>query len=42
MSVAMDSGFLQTNQVNGHMMMIEKNSLEIAGLLAGWIEKHVH
>lgn len=27
---------------NGHMMMIEKNNLEIAGFLADWIEKHVH
>ena len=27
---------------NGHMMMIEKNSLEIAGLLAGWMEEHIH
>jgi pimeloyl-ACP methyl ester carboxylesterase len=26
---------------NGHMMMLEKNNLEIAALLHGWIEKNV-
>jgi pimeloyl-ACP methyl ester carboxylesterase len=26
---------------NGHMMMYEKNSEEIAGLIAGWLEKNV-
>ena len=25
----------------GHMMMLEKNSLEIAQLIAGWLERHV-
>lgn len=26
---------------NGHMMMLEKNNLEIAGLIADWISQHV-
>ena len=26
---------------NGHMMMLEKNNLEIAALLRGWIEKNI-
>jgi hypothetical protein len=26
---------------NGHMVMIEKNSLEIAGLLDDWMRKNV-
>jgi hypothetical protein len=26
---------------NGHMMMLEKNNLQIAALLRGWIEKNI-
>jgi hypothetical protein len=26
---------------NGHMMMLEKNNLEIAGVIAEWITRHV-
>jgi pimeloyl-ACP methyl ester carboxylesterase len=26
---------------NGHMMMLEKNNLEIAGVIADWISGHV-
>jgi hypothetical protein len=26
---------------NGHMMMLEKNNLEIAGMIADWITAHV-
>jgi pimeloyl-ACP methyl ester carboxylesterase len=26
---------------NGHMMMIEKNNLQVAGLIADWISQHV-
>ncbi len=26
---------------NGHMMMLEKNNLEIAAFLQGWVEKNV-
>ena len=27
---------------NGHMMMLEKNNLEIAAFLSGWIAEHIH
>ena len=27
---------------NGHMMMLEKNNLQISAFLAAWIEQHVH
>lgn len=27
---------------NGHMMMLEKNNLEIAGFLRGWVERNVN
>ena len=26
---------------NGHMMMLEKNNLQIAALIADWISEHV-
>jgi len=27
---------------NGHMMMLEKNNLQIAALLADWAQKNIH
>ena len=28
-------------QGNGHMMMLEKNNLEVAAFLGGWVAKNV-
>ena len=41
--VANDFVLLAANGIhgNGHMMMLEKNNLEIARLIADWIGKHV-
>jgi hypothetical protein len=27
---------------NGHLMMLEKNSLQIAGVIDSWMDQHIH